>query len=387
MTTAPRPVALMIYPRQWLEERRKEWGPLTAAACAVGLDAVVSDWEGLRLEGGEVVVRDGRLRRPGLPEPRHVAALRCRPAVVLTTWSVDGDRRDFFEALVSASGCLHTESSLLGWLDGKAEMEACLRAHERDSGEAVPRPETLLWDEVAAGAPVDVGDPVILKPSRGGQCRGIEILPAARVPALAHDAAAGRRPPFVVQRLVGDVFPLRGRRWDSRVHAMATSLRPLRYRVYREGVVKLAGDPARPGSHHLDEWLNAESHLEGVRAADNLSLADLIAESRAADAPFAGLWEQVEEVVAGVFRAIAGAADRWPRDEGAVLFPGVDLIVERRTDGPRVLLLEVNSHPGLGWEGPVATALARAHRAWFADLAQEAARRAAPGAVASGGAS
>ena len=71
-----------------------------------------------------------------------------------------------------------------------------------------------------------------------------------------------------------------------------------------------------------------------------------------------------------VFLGIALFAERWPHPFGrSFLFAGLDLIVERRGERDYELrLLELNSHPGLGWEPRITSRLAPHYVAWFADL-------------------
>lgn len=362
------PTALLIYPDEWLARRRKEWAPLAAAAAGAGMTTVVAGWGALGIEGGRVRAGHCRVQRP---RGRLVAArgVAVTPAVVLTTWGVDWAHAALFDEIVAVSGCRHTQSSLLGWLDGKCELERCLRAHEAATGASVPRPRTLLPEEAATDDD-DRDALAIVKPSRSGQCRGIEIVPRGAAATMAAEVAAGARAPLVVQDLVADAFLYEGRRWDARVHAMATSLDPLEVRVYREGVAKTAAARARPGSGRPEEWLNAESHRPRGGPAENLPLTEMIAYVEREHRPLPGFWRRVEALAGGVFAAIARAARDWPRPDGrALLFAGLDLIVERRGDrGFELRLLEINSHPGLGWEPRIGAALAPHHRAWFADM-------------------
>ena len=364
------PTALLIYPKAWLERRRKEWEPLAEAAAAAGLRAVVAGWDDLAIAGGAVRARECLVQRgagDGLRSERDVAV---SPQIVLTTWSVKWENQALFDEIVAVSGCRHSESGVLAWMDRKCELELAIREYEASTGASIPRPDTLVSDEISPVNPAPDDELVIVKPTKGGQCRGIEIVPRRAVAAMAAEAAAGARPPFVVQRLVDDVFLYEGRRWDLRVHAMATSLAPLEYRVYREGVAKTAGVPSTPGSGRLEEWLNAESFLEDVAPAENLPLTEMLRYVAREHHPLDDFWRRLDGVVGDVFAAIAVAAERWPHPPGRdVLFAGFDLIVERR--GPRdyeLRLLELNSHPGLGWEPGITAALAPHYRAWFGDL-------------------
>jgi len=364
------PTVLLVYPESWLARRRKEWAPLAAAASAAGLRAIVAHWGALAVADGAVKARECMVQRRGAGDLTPDRDVAFSPSVLLTTWGVDWENQGLFDEIVALSGCRHSESALLAWLDGKCELELCLRSYEARTGASIPRPHTLVSEEISAGGPGPGDELVIVKPSRGGQCKGIDIVPRGAVAAMAGETAAGTRPPFVVQSLVDDVFLYEGRRWDMRVHAMASSLSPLECRVYREGVAKTAGVVARPGSGRLEEWLNAESYLEDVRPAENLSVTEMLGYLEREYHPLPGFWARLDDLVRDVFQSIALYAEEWPRPLGrSFLFAGFDLIVERRGDRDYELrLLELNSHPGLGWEARIASRLAPYHRAWFGDL-------------------
>lgn len=365
-----RPTVLLIYPESWLERRRIEWAPLAAAAAAAGFRAIVAPWDALVVADGAVSARECMVQRSAAGDLAPERAVSFLPDVLLTTWGVDWEHQGLFDDIVAASGCRHSESALLAWLDGKCELELCLRSFEARTGATVPRPPTLVSGEISADPPGPGDELVIVKPSRSGQCRGIEIVPRHAVAAMAAEAAAGARPPFVVQSLVGDAFLYEGRRWDLRVHAMATSLSPLECRLYREGVAKTTGSAARAGSGRLEEWLNAESYLEGVQTAENLSVTEMLGYVEREYHALPDFWPRLEELVRDVFGSIALYAEDWPRPPGrSFLFAGFDLIVERSGDRDFALrLLELNSHPGLGWEPRITSCLAPHYRAWFGDL-------------------
>lgn len=369
--TAPSRTVLMVYPAEWIERREKEWGPLSQAASDVGFDVMVASWGDLRLDGAGLRAMTGcRSRRANGGPLTAGSTAAFAPDAVLTTWGVQWGEQALFEEIRRRFRCVHTESPLLAWLDGKAELELCLREYEQATGAEVSRPRTLVGDELIDGVDTLGDDLVIVKPSRGGQCRGIRIVPSRELRAIAGDVAAGRREPVVAQRLVRDVHLYRGRRWDLRIHAMAASLEPLAVRAYREGIAKTAGAPATPGGRSLDEWLNAESHLAGRARAENLSVTAMLARLRAAGVALEGFWSRVDSLVGHLFAAVARLAGSWPPGpERAVHFAGLDLIVERRgEDDYSLRLLELNSHPGLGWDPPVAGELRNSYRDWFTDL-------------------
>ena len=117
----------------------------------------------------------------------------------------------------------------------------------------------MLAEEVLAGeGPLDGN--VIVKPSGGAKCEGIGIVPHDSLAPLAREVANGSRPSFVAQDLVRNVFLFEGRRWDIRLYALATSLSPLEYVVYRQGVARTADVASDQKSENLVAWLTGESY-------------------------------------------------------------------------------------------------------------------------------
>jgi len=173
---------------------------------------------------------------------------------------------------------------------------------------------------------------------------------------------------------VDHVYLYEGRRWDLRVHALATSLDPVRYVLYREGVAKTVGAPATDDGADLDEWLNAESHLSHLHVAENLPLSRMLEYVAERHHRLESFWDRLDAVIGDVFEAIAFAAhDRGVPLGRAFLYPGFDFIVERRgVSDYELRLLELNCNPGLGWSPDITAALLPTYRALFDDLATRA---------------
>jgi hypothetical protein len=363
------PTVLLIFPEEWLPRRRDEWETLSRAASLAGFRAVVSHWNALSVADGAVCVREGMMCGPGGEELLVVNSVSVRPDVVLTTWGVGKMNRELFDAIVRTSKCCHSEVPLLARVTRKRALELCLRDYERRSGRTVSRPMTRLSDEIAADD-LEPGDElVIVKPSRGGQCQGIEIVPRAELLSLAQEAASGVRAPFVVQQLVDNQFRYEGRRWDMRVHVLVTSLSPLRYRLYREGVAKTTAEVPTLGSARLEEWLNADSYMKDRGPAENLSISQMLDCVARRYTPLSDFWERVDDVVRDLCASIA----LWAEEKSVVLgrsfmFAGLDFIVEGGAEDYRIRLLELNSHPGLGWSPDISSQLLPSYREWFQDL-------------------
>ncbi|MCK6690757.1 MAG: tubulin--tyrosine ligase family protein [Thermoanaerobaculia bacterium] len=363
------PALLMIFYKEWLIPRRKEWEPLSTAAADAGFLVVVATWETLALESGLVRANEAFVLRPVSAVFETAAEVVFTPAVVMTTWGTSGYYELFTNIL--SLGAYHSEYPLIAGLDGKCELERCLRNYEKNTGHMVSRPHTLLSEELLQDeVQINGDDFVILKPSRSGQCKGIEIVRRDSLRALAREAATGKRPPFVVQDLVDDVFLYEGRRWDIRVNVLATSLFPLKYYLYPQGIAKTTGAAANPGSIALEEWLNAESFLADSHTAENLPMTGMLDYVGRKYMPLNDFWSQIDEIVGHVFSAMALQAEQEHLPPGrSFMYPGFDFIVERGgAAGYAVRLLEINSHPGLAWEPHITSALMPQYRLWFEEI-------------------
>jgi hypothetical protein len=364
-----KPVLLFIFYQEWLLPRRKEWGPLSSAAGDAGFLVIVAEWEKLIPESGGVKADEALVYQPESGEFELREDFVFTPAVVMTTWGNSG-YSELFRDIIS-QGAYNSEYALIAKLDGKCELERCLRDYELSTGYSVSRPKTFLSEELFEDNISRIDKEfVIVKPSHSGQCKGIEIVPRDSLIALAKEVSEGNRPPFVAQELIEDFFLYKNRRWDIRVNVLATSLIPLQYHLFPQGVAKTTGMAVNPGSIALEEWLNAESFLEGKHHAENLSMTEMLDYIALEYRPLQDFWSQIDEVIGHVFSAIALQAkkENLPIIR-SFMYPGFDFIVQRdKTTGYKVKLLEINSHPGLGWEPHIMNALAPQFRFWFSEL-------------------
>jgi len=372
------PTLLLVFPEPWLEVRSLEWGQLSEAAGRAGFTVAITHWDALDNEGSVVRARGSRLRHPGAASIQRGVDVALTPTVLLTTWGVDQGYRDIFDDIVTRSRCYHKESPTLARLDDKSELERCLRRYEARGGQRIPRPRTVLSEEVSNQDSEPGDERVIVKPSRGGQRRGVEIVDRGDIADMAREATAGVREPFVIQELVGDTFLYEGRRWVLRIHAMAMSLSPLEYRLYREGDATTMQADATADGALPDEWLNPETSSEGIPQSEALRMSEMLRYIEREHYPLKAFWDRADDLVGHLFASMAEyqaeeqsgyAAEERRWIDRAVLYPGLDLLVERHgTDDYQLKLLEVNSHPGLGRPPHLRAAMVSYYQAWFEDL-------------------
>jgi len=369
------PCALFVYYREWFDEVRVEWEPMARAAAMAGTTAVVACWEDLEAEAGVARVRDAFLCPAGADGCTRVPAVECAPTIVFTTWGSAGYRGVLAELL--AAGALSSEGEVVAHMDGKIELERCLRRYEQASGRSVDRPTTYLPDEPLPST-ADPSRLVVLKPSGGGQGKGIQIVEAGEVAAYQQRVTDGDFDPFVVQELIGDAFLYDGHRWGMRLNVLITSLTPVRYVLYPEGVAKVSVRAASPGGRSLDEWIDNDAPSRPARLPVTSMLQHL---EREHGVSFDKFWPQARELVEDVVGAIALEAQRLSLPLGRTfLYPGLDLLLERRGEREhRVCLIELNSHPGQDWrDEPVQAGLTPVWMAWFEELEQRVLSAASP---------
>jgi hypothetical protein len=372
------PVALVLYDRATALDGQDPCFLHYAAerglrTYAVGWRDVDVQDDGTYLRRGWEALGDGWRRLDGWE--------RIEPAIVLHRKYVWGRSLQ----LVSWIGQAHPHAYLSFhplWdeIGSKWSAELCFRAGAR-AGIEVARPETYLVpnDELEMLRPLAAAEPLVYKPSYGCESRGIWLSTPdnfedviARVP---HEGPSS----YVVQKVVADPLLYRGRRFDLRIYALATSFAPLRLRVYREGVVRVAAepyDPARRGEYlrTMTGWSFLYRHGAPIL---NLPVSRLLAELGLDADQF---WDDAESLLQNAFACLERYAEMLWDDglERRFFLCGTDVMMTRSDTHPyRLLLVETNDVPGLTPWGPeIDDALEPVHRGWVEDLARLAVARA-----------
>lgn len=208
----------------------------------VGFRPYVADWRGIKVHrdgvsasrGQEVLSQNERLtiREQERIAPDviiHRKMIRARSRALFTEFG-----SAFLEALISYHPSMQQ-------FCGKWTAELCFRARQRV--EFVPRPATYLYrsDQIHEGLR-EVGDrqKLIFKPSIGTRCFGIQLSSPATFSDVSKSVRGSRWGSYVVQQLIEDPVLVEGRKFDLRIYALITSFAPLAFRVYREGVTRIA---------------------------------------------------------------------------------------------------------------------------------------------------
>jgi hypothetical protein len=330
-------------------------------AADVGWRPLVAGWRDVEVRRGGVVLRRALEVRPdGRVRPLRSGGTVVPAAVMHRTWVRGGLARLIAAIAAECPDALISHHRVWPGLADKRASEQAFRRGEI-AGLHVPRPVTLLPTpgrlerDLAAEAALR---PLIIKPAGGTMCWGILLSTPGSFPAVAARTRRSRR--YVAQDLVLDSTRWRGRKVDLRVYSLVTSLRPLRARVYRPGVVRIAGaraDRRRPAEPARALTGNSFRKREGLPRT-NLRLG------RSAGPE---LWQSIDEVCHRAFACYArtDAVGRAIDLERRFCLVGLDLLPM----GDGVLFLEINPYPQLnGWGAAADRGLLSMHRAWLGDL-------------------
>jgi hypothetical protein len=350
-------------------------------AAEAGFRSLVVPWRAVSVAAGATTVRGGYEIMARGARRRLRGRERVTPAVVVHRTPVSGAcarligrlARAHPEALLSYHPCWKPISR-------KWTAELCFRDGET-AGIRVPRPETHLVDKrrlVAELAPLGDERPLILKPSSGSQCRGVQLSRPGGFAAAAGRARRSRWPRFVVQELLQDCLLYRGLKVDLRLYALVSSFSPLRYTLYPGGVARLAAqafDPAMP-AEGLRALTGCSYRKRRRVRVENLPVGELLERLADDGVDVARFWARADAVVGAalaclaLYPPLAGA-----RLDGRFYLTGLDVLPLRRGDGCELAFLETNHYPQLNaWGDEVDRALWPVHRAWLEDLRSAPAR-------------
>ena len=350
-----------------------------------GFRPVLVNWRDVRvaperteLTNALEVTSDLRLRR--LPDASPIA-----PAVVLHRKLLWNRSSRLIERLAEAHPhALLSYGAPWGVISRKWTGETLFREGERD-GITVSRPSTYLVPKADIARKLrDVGhrNPLIFKPSTGSQCHGIWLSTPRSFNTVAQRLRRSGRDAYVAQDLLPNPVLYDGKKVDLRLYVLVTSFRPLRLKLYREGVVRIAarrfseaeGDPALAELTGCCYRRRRRQHIE------NISVAALLERLKAEGFPTADFWSDAEQLLQNAFRCLAAFPGfaRVPYLERRYYLGGVDVLLADCGDVLRPLFIETNYVPQLnGWGREVDHSLRETHREWLRDLRLQALERAA----------
>lgn len=262
------------------------------------------------------------------------------------------------------------------YIGQKWNTERCFQAAEERSV-AVPRPPTYLVTPGLRDILAEAGRvrPLIFKPVTGSQCEGIFLSTPRNIQATIQKVLAAANVQYIAQELITEIPLYEGRKFDLRIYAMMLSGKPLRYRLYKEGVARVAAeeyrtdDPADP----LRALTGSSFRKRQGAAARDLTVSELLEYLEARGHAAHGLWCKIDSLVSKVFRCIADEAISLGEDlNRCFYFAGIDVLVVNSQGQLDVAFLEINYVPQLThWTNEVDKALESIYSQWLADLKQE----------------
>jgi predicted TIM-barrel fold metal-dependent hydrolase len=156
-----------------------------------------------------------------------------------------------------------------------------------------------------------------------------------------------------------------------RIYALITSFDPLKFRVYREGVARVA--VRRYSPENLDDPLvsltgTSFRRRQGFRPED-ISVTELLSYLKKEGYQVGDFWNEVDALLGKVFRSLARYCLRRDNLDRCFLLNGTDLLLQRRGGSLRAVFLEMNYIPGITeWGEPLDSVLEPIHRQWLAEL-------------------
>jgi hypothetical protein len=343
-------------------------------AADLGFRAVSADWRMIQPAPCGVVVVEGRETSPA-GSFRRIVEEHVRPAVLVHRKPLWGQSEDL------VSGIWHSDRPLCSFhpiwreIGDKWTFEACFQKAER-RGVTVPRPRTYLVEKQDIGevlAEAGRTRRLIFKPAAASLCEGILLSSPADFSSIVQAVVRSKWSRYVVQELENSLL-YRERRFDLRVYALVTSFDPLRYKVMREGVVRLAArepDPAAPTDPLTVLTGCSYRRRQGV-STENASISELLVALQRGGLDTHAFWDDVEHLMTKVFMALScsGALAAPDGFSGRFYLAGMDIMMVASGDSYSLLFLETNYVPDLvGWGAEVDAQLRPAHRQWLAELA------------------
>jgi len=297
---------------------------------------------------------------------------RLVPTIIIHRQFMDASSEELISHIArDIHGVLISYHPIWKTLASKWSAELCFRNGER-SGIHVARPTTFLVEKANLKKLRAIGliRQLILKPSHSYECNGILISTPATFDRVIQTAARSKYKQYVVQEVITDGVLLRGCRFDIRIYVIITSIRPPKFTILRNGVVKMAGTPVDPKMSGIRSALLTGSNYRrhnGHRITD-ISLASFFQTMSGNEVHKRRFWERVEQLIQNVVEcyaidpSVASAGDL----DGRFLLVGVDILLQQTADEERILFLESNYAPSLvEWGLSIDRDLAFIHREWL----------------------
>jgi len=364
------PVALFLYHHTSAVDLR--YASHLSLARELGFRPILARWRDVRVtEAGTYLARAEEVT-PDLRK-RPLISTCIKPDVVVHRTIVNGGLGQTLDRIAQR----HTDVKLSytpAWarISRKVTSELAFK-NGQARGFLVARPKTfILKGEIPAELrKFGRAHPVIFKPSRGSQCFGIQISTPATFDRIL-DNISNRREFFVAQELVPNTVLYKGHRTDLRLYALVNSFSPLKFRVYRGGVTRIAAraaDDARQDDN-LAVLTGCSYRKRHHLSTHNATVEDLLSRLSASGIVVDDFWDRIDVLMHNVFSCLAASTSFFHLGSALRFYlTGFDVILRLEGRHLEPLFLESNYVPQLnGWGSEVDRALRTVHREWIGDL-------------------
>ncbi len=261
----------------------------------------------------------------------------------------------------------------------KSNLERILNDYEKEGGQPVERPASEVITSNSFQGPdflakkFDKSNAVILKPSEGTHCKGIEILDSGKFSRIEERREENPKTEFVVQELITNSPLVDGHRFDLRLYSlMVWDDNQGKVKLYREGVCRFAAkkvDPDKPLAPTSILTGNSYRKNEGL-PIHNSTVTEVLRDLEQQGLDVRDFWPQAENICRNLLEAITNFAI----SSNVILrrnffFTGFDVILETRDNKIFPRLIEINELPQLlGWGPDVDIDLVPLLYRWGCDL-------------------
>jgi hypothetical protein len=322
------------------------------------------------LEGGREITALGKKRSISRTE-------RILPAVIFHRKYLWGKSQELFiklertytDLLISYHPCFQHFTT-------KSIAECCFK--ECENKYYVCRPKTFLFNKIELLQNlkhIACSNAVIIKPSNSSCCNGIYIPTSDTLQHILEQIQWSHYDNYIIQELVKKPVLYNGKKFDLRVYALITSLNPLTYTIYKEGVTRIAAKKYEK-TKLQDPLISLTGSTFRKRLGikpENITITQLLEYLKENGYHIDDFWDKVDKVLRNVFKCFALYCHKNKANMKRRFFLiGADLILknlDNHNDSFKIVFLEMNHVPQLeDWGKEVDLALLSIHHQWLTDI-------------------
>ena len=342
----------------------------------LGFRAFIAGWKGIEVSAGGTSIRDGYEAVSSSVKRNFSSIELIQPDIIVHRKLIWGQSEKLFEKLAEAY-----PKSLISYrphwkpIGDKWVVELCMRSAEK-RGTHVARPTTYLAEKsemIERLHQIGHTKPLIFKPASGSECKGIWLSEPETFDQVTKDVLSSNWTRYIVQDLIPDSVLYCGKKLDLRVYVLVESFQPLRFRLYREGVARIAAQQfCRVRLAQPLCALTGSSYRKRLGlTVENLPITDVLAYLERIGYRVGGFWEDLEALVASVLAALGEYEPLAQEGNSSRRFylAGLDFLMVPKGDSFSFLFLETNYVPQLtDWGASVDSRLEKVHRQWLREL-------------------